>query len=80
MHLSPFLDYELIMEDILPNRTTGASWTTGGLENQEPALFEERHLIFLQLLGKVITLDDDKVMQASLRLHHKIVSVKLNCP
>ncbi|XP_038155599.1 tyrosine-protein kinase JAK2 isoform X2 [Cyprinodon tularosa] len=45
-------DYELIMEDILPNRTTGASWTTGGLENQEPALFEERHLIFLQLLGK----------------------------
>ncbi|MEQ2310604.1 Tyrosine-protein kinase jak2, partial [Ameca splendens] len=45
-------DYELIMDDILPNRTAGAGWTTGGLENQEPALFEERHLIFLQLLGK----------------------------
>ncbi|XP_005801038.2 tyrosine-protein kinase JAK2-like [Xiphophorus maculatus] len=45
-------DYELIMDDILPNRTTGASGTAGGFENQEPALFQERHLIFLQLLGK----------------------------
>lgn len=45
-------DYELIMDDILPNRTTGAGWSTGGLENHEPSLFEERHLIFLQLLGK----------------------------
>uniref|UniRef100_A0A3B5LKM5 Tyrosine-protein kinase n=2 Tax=Xiphophorus couchianus TaxID=32473 RepID=A0A3B5LKM5_9TELE len=45
-------DYELIMDDILPNRTTGAGGTAGGFENQEPALFQERHLIFLQLLGK----------------------------
>ncbi|XP_008416253.1 tyrosine-protein kinase JAK2 [Poecilia reticulata] len=45
-------DYELIMDDILPNRTTGAGGTAGSFENQEPALFQERHLIFLQLLGK----------------------------
>ncbi|XP_037115766.1 tyrosine-protein kinase JAK2 isoform X2 [Syngnathus acus] len=46
-------DYELIMDsDILPNRTTASGWTTGGVENQEPAQFEERHLIFLQQLGK----------------------------
>lgn len=47
-------DYELIMDsDILPNRTAGSGWATGGLDSQEPAQFEERHLIFLQLLGKV---------------------------
>uniref|UniRef100_A0A672ISH7 Tyrosine-protein kinase JAK2 n=1 Tax=Salarias fasciatus TaxID=181472 RepID=A0A672ISH7_SALFA len=46
-------DYELIVDsDILPNRTVGSGWTTGGFENQEPAQFEERHLIFLQQLGK----------------------------
>uniref|UniRef100_A0A673C3A4 Tyrosine-protein kinase n=1 Tax=Sphaeramia orbicularis TaxID=375764 RepID=A0A673C3A4_9TELE len=46
-------DYELIVEsDILPNRTAGSGWTTGGFESQEPAQFEERHLIFLQQLGK----------------------------
>lgn len=39
--------------DILPNRTPGSGWATGGLDSQEPAQFEERHLIFLQLLGKV---------------------------
>lgn len=58
MCLCMFTDYELIMDDILPNRTTGAGWSTSGLENQEPSLFEERHLIFLQLLGKVLILDD----------------------
>lgn len=47
-------DYELIVDsDILPNRTVGSGWTTGGFESQEPAQFEERHLIFLQQLGKV---------------------------
>uniref|UniRef100_A0A7N8WL13 Tyrosine-protein kinase n=1 Tax=Mastacembelus armatus TaxID=205130 RepID=A0A7N8WL13_9TELE len=46
-------DYELIMDsDILPNRTVGSAWSTGGFENQDPAQFEERHLIFLQQLGK----------------------------
>uniref|UniRef100_A0A7N6AWS7 Tyrosine-protein kinase n=1 Tax=Anabas testudineus TaxID=64144 RepID=A0A7N6AWS7_ANATE len=46
-------DYELIMDsDILPNRTVGSAWSGGGFENQEPAQFEERHLIFLQQLGK----------------------------
>ncbi|XP_077455995.1 tyrosine-protein kinase JAK2-like isoform X1 [Stigmatopora argus] len=44
-------DYELIVDsDIFPSRT--AAWTTGGFESQEPTQFEERHLIFLQLLGK----------------------------
>ncbi|XP_061623049.1 tyrosine-protein kinase JAK2 [Phyllopteryx taeniolatus] len=46
-------DYELIVDsDILPNRTAASSWMTGGFESQEPAQFEERHLIFLQQLGK----------------------------
>ncbi|XP_072288666.1 tyrosine-protein kinase JAK2 isoform X2 [Eucyclogobius newberryi] len=46
-------DYELIVEsDILPNRTGTAGWTTGGLDCQDPSQFEERHLIFLQQLGK----------------------------
>uniref|UniRef100_A0A667XVH4 Tyrosine-protein kinase n=1 Tax=Myripristis murdjan TaxID=586833 RepID=A0A667XVH4_9TELE len=46
-------DYELIVDsDILPNRTVGSGWVTGGFESQEPAQFEERHLIFLQQLGK----------------------------
>eukprot|EP00064_Thunnus_orientalis_P015834 superscaffoldBa00003015_g15894 len=46
-------DYELIVDsDILPNRTVGSGWTSGGFESQEPAQFEERHLIFLQQLGK----------------------------
>uniref|UniRef100_A0A8C7YL80 Tyrosine-protein kinase n=1 Tax=Oryzias sinensis TaxID=183150 RepID=A0A8C7YL80_9TELE len=46
-------DYELIMDsEILPNRTAGSAWTTGGFESHEPAQFEERHLKFLQLLGK----------------------------
>ncbi|XP_033828160.1 tyrosine-protein kinase JAK2 [Periophthalmus magnuspinnatus] len=46
-------DYELIVEsDILPNRTGTSGWATGGLDSQEPVQFEERHLIFLQQLGK----------------------------
>ncbi|KAF3851380.1 hypothetical protein F7725_013152 [Dissostichus mawsoni] len=46
-------DYELIVDsDIVPNRTVGSGWSTGGFESQEPAQFEERHLIFLQQLGK----------------------------
>uniref|UniRef100_A0A3Q2XMV3 non-specific protein-tyrosine kinase n=1 Tax=Hippocampus comes TaxID=109280 RepID=A0A3Q2XMV3_HIPCM len=40
-------DYELIGDgDVLPARTAG------GLESREPAQFEERHLRFLQQLGK----------------------------
>lgn len=51
-----FPDYELIVDsDILPNRTAGPGWSMGGFDNQEPAQFEERHLIFLQQLGKVPT-------------------------
>lgn len=45
-------DYELLVEsDMLPNRTRafGFPWLS---DNQEPAQFEERHLIFLKLLGK----------------------------
>uniref|UniRef100_A0AAX7TG15 Tyrosine-protein kinase n=1 Tax=Astatotilapia calliptera TaxID=8154 RepID=A0AAX7TG15_ASTCA len=38
--------------DILPNRTVGSAWASGGFDNQDPAQFEERHLIFLQQLGK----------------------------
>lgn len=46
-------DYELIVEsDILPNRAGAAGWAAGGLDSQEPTQFEERHLIFLQQLGK----------------------------
>ncbi|KAL4617367.1 tyrosine-protein kinase JAK2-like [Arapaima gigas] len=45
-------DYELLVEsDMLPNRTRGFGFT-GAFENHEPAQFEERHLIFLQQLGK----------------------------
>lgn len=52
--LSFFPDYELIVDsDILPNRTVGSAWASGGFDNQDPAQFEERHLIFLQQLGKV---------------------------
>ena len=37
----------------MPNKTLSSGWVTGGFESQEPAQFEERHLIFLQQLGKV---------------------------
>nr|XP_019938074.1 PREDICTED: tyrosine-protein kinase JAK2-like [Paralichthys olivaceus] len=45
-------DYELLVEsDMLPNKTRGFGlpWSS---ESQEPAQFEERHLIFLKQLGK----------------------------
>ncbi|KAL0979614.1 hypothetical protein UPYG_G00187300 [Umbra pygmaea] len=46
-------DYELIVEsDLLPNRTAASVWVTGAFDNQDPSQFEERHLIFLQVLGK----------------------------
>ncbi|XP_023657274.1 tyrosine-protein kinase JAK2 isoform X1 [Paramormyrops kingsleyae] len=45
-------DYELLAEsDMVPNRAGGSGFT-GAFESQQPAQFEERHLIFLQQLGK----------------------------
>ncbi|TNN65069.1 Tyrosine-protein kinase JAK2 [Liparis tanakae] len=45
-------DYELLVEsDMVPNRTRGAGFPWAS-ESQEPAQFEERHLIFLKQLGK----------------------------
>ncbi|XP_068608992.1 tyrosine-protein kinase JAK2-like [Brachionichthys hirsutus] len=45
-------DYELLVEsDMVPNRTRGSGFPWA-FENQEPAQFEERHLIFLKQLGK----------------------------
>lgn len=46
-------DYELLVEsDMVPNRTRGSGFPWSS-ESQEPAQFEERHLIFLKQLGKV---------------------------
>lgn len=46
-------DYELLVEsDMVPNRTRGNGFLWAA-ESQEPAQFEERHLIFLKQLGKV---------------------------
>uniref|UniRef100_A0A671XSJ1 Tyrosine-protein kinase n=1 Tax=Sparus aurata TaxID=8175 RepID=A0A671XSJ1_SPAAU len=45
-------DYELLVEsDMVPNRTRGNGFPWAA-ESQEPAQFEERHLIFLKQLGK----------------------------
>uniref|UniRef100_UPI0037E7AD42 tyrosine-protein kinase JAK2a isoform X2 n=1 Tax=Semicossyphus pulcher TaxID=241346 RepID=UPI0037E7AD42 len=45
-------DYELLVEsDMVPNRTRGSGFPWAS-ESQEPAQFEERHLIFLKQLGK----------------------------
>ncbi|XP_034457962.1 tyrosine-protein kinase JAK2a [Hippoglossus hippoglossus] len=45
-------DYELLVEsDMLPSRTRGVGFPWSS-ETQEPAQFEERHLIFLKQLGK----------------------------
>ncbi|XP_023257271.1 tyrosine-protein kinase JAK2-like [Seriola lalandi dorsalis] len=45
-------DYDLLVEsDMVPNRTRGLGFPWAS-ENQEPAQFEERHLIFLKQLGK----------------------------
>lgn len=53
--LCPFsTDYELLVEtDLLPNVRTGAFGFSGGFEDRDPTHFEERHLKFLQQLGKV---------------------------
>lgn len=51
-------DYETVMmeNDLVPIRTGGLVLVTGTFEDQEPVQFEERHLIFLQQLGKVVQL------------------------
>jgi hypothetical protein len=49
-----FLDYELLTEnDMLPNMRIGALGFSGAFEDRDPTQFEERHLKFLQQLGKV---------------------------
>ncbi|KAM4808988.1 tyrosine-protein kinase JAK2 [Rhinophrynus dorsalis] len=46
-------DYELLAEsDLLPNMRIGAFGFSGAFEDRDPTHFEERHLIFLQQLGK----------------------------
>uniref|UniRef100_A0A8C0G9C3 Tyrosine-protein kinase n=1 Tax=Chelonoidis abingdonii TaxID=106734 RepID=A0A8C0G9C3_CHEAB len=46
-------DYELLTEnDMLPNMRIGALGFSGAFEDRDPTQFEERHLKFLQQLGK----------------------------
>ncbi|KAH0628310.1 hypothetical protein JD844_009266 [Phrynosoma platyrhinos] len=46
-------DYELLTEnDMLPNMRTGIFGFSEAFESRDPTYFEERHLIFLQQLGK----------------------------
>nr|XP_003472309.1 tyrosine-protein kinase JAK2 [Cavia porcellus] len=46
-------DYELLTEnDMLPNTRMTASLSSGAFEDRDPTQFEERHLKFLQQLGK----------------------------
>uniref|UniRef100_A0A670K8H6 Tyrosine-protein kinase n=1 Tax=Podarcis muralis TaxID=64176 RepID=A0A670K8H6_PODMU len=46
-------DYELLKEsDMLPNMRIGALGFSGAFEGRDPTYFEERHLKFLQQLGK----------------------------
>uniref|UniRef100_A0A671RUQ4 Tyrosine-protein kinase n=1 Tax=Sinocyclocheilus anshuiensis TaxID=1608454 RepID=A0A671RUQ4_9TELE len=46
-------DYEIVKEsDILPSRAGASALSTGALQNEDLVQFEERHLIFLQQLGK----------------------------
>nr|XP_056722667.1 tyrosine-protein kinase JAK2 [Euleptes europaea] len=46
-------DYELLTEnDMLPNMRTGALGFSGAFASRDPTHFEERHLKFLQQLGK----------------------------
>ncbi|KAG8595609.1 hypothetical protein GDO81_001572, partial [Engystomops pustulosus] len=46
-------DYELLAEsDLLPNMRVGVFGFSGGFEDRDPTHFEERHLKFLQQLGK----------------------------
>lgn len=52
LFISP--DYELLTEnDMLPNMRIGALGFSGAFEDRDPTQFEERHLKFLQQLGKV---------------------------
>jgi len=52
-------DYELLTEnDMLPNIRTGALGFSGAFEDRDPTQFEERHLKFLQQLGKVVYLEN----------------------
>uniref|UniRef100_A0A672PZ01 Tyrosine-protein kinase n=1 Tax=Sinocyclocheilus grahami TaxID=75366 RepID=A0A672PZ01_SINGR len=49
-------DYEIVKEsDILPSRAGSSALSTGAFQNEDLVQFEERHLIFLQQLGKVDT-------------------------
>ncbi|KAM8962161.1 tyrosine-protein kinase JAK2 [Pelodytes ibericus] len=46
-------DYELLAEnDLLPNMRVGTFGFSGAFEDRDPTNFEERHLKFLQQLGK----------------------------
>uniref|UniRef100_A0A672M841 non-specific protein-tyrosine kinase n=1 Tax=Sinocyclocheilus grahami TaxID=75366 RepID=A0A672M841_SINGR len=46
-------DYEIVKEsDILPSRAGASGLSTGAFQNEDLVQFEERHLIFLQQLGK----------------------------
>ncbi|XP_069482108.1 tyrosine-protein kinase JAK2 [Ambystoma mexicanum] len=46
-------DYELLTEsDMLPNMRIGVFGFTGAFEDRDPTQFDERHLKFLQQLGK----------------------------
>uniref|UniRef100_A0A673M7G4 Tyrosine-protein kinase n=1 Tax=Sinocyclocheilus rhinocerous TaxID=307959 RepID=A0A673M7G4_9TELE len=46
-------DYEIVKEsDILPSRAGASALSTGAFQNEDLVQFEERHLIFLQQLGK----------------------------
>uniref|UniRef100_A0A672Q0D8 Tyrosine-protein kinase n=1 Tax=Sinocyclocheilus grahami TaxID=75366 RepID=A0A672Q0D8_SINGR len=46
-------DYEIVKEsDILPSRAGSSALSTGAFQNEDLVQFEERHLIFLQQLGK----------------------------
>lgn len=51
-----FADYEIVKEsDILPSKAGASALSTGAFQNEDLVQFEERHLIFLQQLGKVDT-------------------------
>uniref|UniRef100_A0A671LVR7 Tyrosine-protein kinase n=1 Tax=Sinocyclocheilus anshuiensis TaxID=1608454 RepID=A0A671LVR7_9TELE len=46
-------NYEIVKEsDILPSRAGASGLSTGAFQNEDLVQFEERHLIFLQQLGK----------------------------
>lgn len=56
----------MVDSDLVPIRTGGLAIITGAFEDQEPVQFEERHLIFLQQLGKVV------LLKYSLSSYHSI--------